>query len=58
LSGRCEISRNRLVAHCRVGRGRATIVADADFLNVDTLGKPARPNLDALLGELATLEPK
>jgi hypothetical protein len=56
LSGRCEIGRDRLVAHCRPGRGRATVVADADFLNVDTLGKPARHNLDALLGELALLE--
>jgi hypothetical protein len=41
-----------------VGRGRATIVPDADFLNVDTLGKPARHNLDALLSELARLERK
>ena len=58
LSGRCEIGRDRLVAHCRPGQGRATIVADADFLNVEGLGKPARHNLDALLGELALLERK
>lgn len=58
LSGGCEISADRLVAHCRVGRGRPTIVADADFLNVEELGGPARDNLDALLGELARLERK
>jgi hypothetical protein len=58
LSGHCEISANRLVAHCRIGRGRAAVVADADFLNVETLGKPARHNLDALLSELARLEQK
>ena len=58
LSGGCEISADRLVAHCRLGRGRATIVADADFLDVEKLGKPARDNLDALLSELARLERK
>jgi hypothetical protein len=56
LSGGCEISRDRLIAHCRLGQGRATVVADADFLNVDSLGKPAAHNLDALLDELARLE--
>jgi hypothetical protein len=58
LSGRCEISADRLVAHCLVGRGRATIVAVADFLNVEKQGVAARHNLEGLLGELATLEPK
>jgi hypothetical protein len=56
LSGRCDIGRDRLVAHCRPGRGLATVVADADFLNVGSLGKPATHNLDALLAELARLE--
>jgi hypothetical protein len=56
LSGRCDISRDRLVAHCRPGRGLATVVADADFLNVGSLGKSAAHNLDALLAELARLE--
>ena len=53
LAGGCDIGRDHLVAHCRVGQGRATIVADADFLDVERLGRPARHNLDALLGELA-----
>lgn len=55
-AGRCQISRDRLVAHCRIGKGRATLVADADFLDTQALGKRARYNLDGLLGELAQLE--
>ena len=55
LQGACAIADDALIAECRVGRGRATIVADADLLNV---GDPADPNLDAMLGELAKLESK
>jgi hypothetical protein len=58
LFGRCEVGGDRLVAHCRVGQGEATVIADADFLDADRLGKPARHNLDALLLELARLERK
>lgn len=56
LHGQCAISAQRLVARCALGRGRATIVADADFLNVPDLDGPTRHNLDALLDELARLE--
>jgi hypothetical protein len=56
LSGGCKISADALVAHCRIGKGAATVVADADFLNVEALGPDARPNLEALLAELASLE--
>jgi hypothetical protein len=56
LFGKCRISSDRLVAHCAVGRGRATIVADADLLDSDRLGPEAAHNLDALLEELAQLE--
>lgn len=56
LHGRCRISRDRLVAQCAIGKGRATIIADADFLNAAGLGRPARHNLVALLEELASLE--
>jgi hypothetical protein len=56
LFGRCAISADRLVAHCRIGKGRATIVADADLLDVAHLGSRAAHNLDALLAELARLE--
>jgi hypothetical protein len=55
LSGGCAISPDRLVARCRIGRGRATIVADADLLDGDRLGATGAHNLDALLAELATL---
>ena len=57
LSGVCEIGDFRLVAHCRLGQGKATIIADADFLNVEQLDGPTDRNLDALLAELAALEP-
>src|SRR4249919_3656729 len=56
LFGKCDISADGLVAACRVEKGRASIIADADFLNVDTLGAPAQHNLDALLAALAALE--
>lgn len=56
LSGRCAIGDAGFVARCRIGKGRSTIVADADFLNVETLDGPAGANLDALLAELAALE--
>jgi hypothetical protein len=57
LSGNCPISKDRLVAHCRIGRGRATIIADADLLNIEGL-VGTKHNLDALLVELAELEPR
>jgi hypothetical protein len=56
LDGGCRISSDRLVARCRVGNGRATIVADADFLNLERFGPNARSNLDGLVQELASLE--
>lgn len=55
LSGGCEISADRLVADCRIGQGRAVIIADADLLNADKLGAEARDNLRALTAELAQL---
>ena len=56
LSGSCEISRDRFVARCRIGRGTAVVVADADFLNVEDLDGPIDDNLPALVAELATLD--
>lgn len=56
LSGGCKVSADRLVARCRIGSGRAVIVADADFLNVADLDGRTDRNLDALLAELAALE--
>jgi hypothetical protein len=56
LAGRCSISADRFVARCRIGKGEATIVADADLLDVDQLGAKAGHNLDGLVAELANLE--
>lgn len=56
LFGGCAIGSDRLVAHCRVGKGRATIVADADLLDIEHLDGPTAHNLDAVLAELARLQ--
>ena len=56
LVGGCEIASDAAVARCRIGKGRAIVVADADFLDTARLGKPAQHNLDGLLAELAALE--
>jgi len=56
LEGKCAISADELVAACRVGQGHVSIIADADFLNVEALDGSAQHNLDALLAELAALE--
>jgi hypothetical protein len=56
LFGRCRISDDRLVAHCGIGKGRVTVVADADLLDSSALGPKAKHNLDGLLAELDGLE--
>lgn len=56
LAGSCRIGPAGFAAYCKVGRGQVTVVADADFLNVDQLDGPAGENLEALLAELLTLE--
>lgn len=55
IYGGCKISADRLVADCRIGKGRAVVVADADLLNVDALGPDSRNNLKAVVEELALL---
>jgi hypothetical protein len=56
LSGSSRIGEAGFVARCRIGKGQAIVVADADFLNVDLLDGPTENNLDALVAELAALE--
>lgn len=56
LSGSCHIGAGGFVAHCSIGKGKATVVADADFLNIDRLDGATNANLDGLLAELETLE--
>lgn len=57
LAGSCAIERGGLVARCRIGAGQATIIADADFINLATLDGPVDGNLPALMAELSRLEP-
>ena len=53
----CVIVGHGFVARCRIGRGEATVIADADFLNVQGQGSgPTEHNLDLLVIELAKLE--
>lgn len=52
LHGRCRISANRLTAACAIGKGRAIVVADADFIGVENLDGPVDRNLDALVATL------
>ena len=56
-SGDCRLADNGLLADCRVGSGRARIIADADFLNLGPTGLdgPTDGNLPALTSQLATL---
>jgi len=50
----CHLTGNGFVARCRIGNGEATVIADADFLNVQD--ESAKENLDLLVDELARLE--
>jgi hypothetical protein len=55
----CAIAGQGFIARCRIGRGAATVIADADFLNIDQAGAldgPTEHNLDLLISELARLE--
>lgn len=49
-SARCEMAGDGFVARCDVGKGQATIIADADFLNGEA------GNLELLTDELDRLE--
>ena len=55
LAGDCAISADRFVADCRIGKGHAVVVADADLLNFGNLGAEANDNLRAVTQELALL---
>ena len=51
-SGDCEVESGGLEARCRIGRGKAVVIADADFLDSDRFGAA---NLDLLMSELGDL---
>lgn len=52
----CTLS-GAAVARCAIGKGQATIIADADFLMIDS-DQLAAPHLDPLMAELARVEPR
>ena len=57
LAGRCAVEADGLVARCAIGKGRVTIIADADFLDERGVeGATSADNLDWLTAELASLE--
>jgi hypothetical protein len=55
--GNCVVENLGLVSRCDLGKGRATIIADADFLNVGDGGVMGAPkgNLHALISQLESL---
>lgn len=55
LFGTCSIEQSKFVAECRLRKGRAIVVADADFLNGENLGPTGGRNLDSLLATLKRL---
>lgn len=57
LHGGCAISADRLAADCRIGKGRAKVIADADWLNLGPggLDGPTTRNLPALMSQLSAL---
>lgn len=55
LTGSCAIEDQGLAALCRIGRGEAIVIADADFLDTPAFGGGAEHNLDSLLEQLDRL---
>ena len=55
--GRCVVADAGLLARCQLDRGRATIIADADFLNLGDggLDGPTEQNLPALMSQVSQL---
>ena len=54
----CRVSGEGLIARCTIGKGKATIVADADLLDADRMRNGADDNFDAIIGELQRLAPE
>ncbi len=53
----CSLRSGGFIADCRVGRGRAIVIADADFIDVERRRDPERSdNLAVLLAELDRLK--
>ncbi len=56
LSSGCAVEGDGFIARCRIGKGRVTVIADADFLDAARLGESGEGNLQAMLSEIAQLE--
>jgi len=56
-SDACRLRDEALVADCRIGKGRVTVVADADWLDLgpDGIDGPIDGNIPALLAEIDAL---
>ena len=53
----CSVAADARIARCTLGKGKAVVIADADFADVERRREPQRSgNLDFLLAELARLE--
>lgn len=52
----CDLEARGILARCRIGKGRVTLIADADWLNVDERTEDREAGLALLLRELARLE--
>ena len=53
----CATAAQGLIARCRLGQGEATVIADSDFLNLESVeGATAEGNFGMLLDEVARLE--
>ena len=55
--GYCTTAASGLIARCRLGKGEAIVIADADFLDIKSVeGASGEANFGLLLEELARLE--
>lgn len=52
----CRVASDRLAAECRVGKGKAVIVADVDVLDLTDLDGPTENNVEAIVRILADLQ--
>ena len=58
-TGQCRAEVEEFIARCPIGKGSVTVIADADFINVEdehALDGPIEDNLDLLIEELARLD--
>jgi hypothetical protein len=56
-TGPCRLEAKGIIARCRIGRGKVTVIADADWLDLDAIRDADQgDNVGLLLGELDALE--